>query len=149
MRIFIFSSCSQPFTHASGAHGGRTAGVSLFQPPFLFVAVGRCWLRAAASRSRNLGSGNSTVTFRDSPRIPDICAVAVGRSVSQWLGAERGGDRRRQSSTGAGGVKIWRAALRCSPRLFPTEHRLTVISLFLFSNLPLGSISTGPDWCQK
>lgn len=63
----------QPCLHASGAHRGRT-GISLLQT---LVAVGRCPLRAVASRSKNLGSGNSSFYFHSSPRIPAICAVSV------------------------------------------------------------------------
>lgn len=115
------SSCS----HASGAHRGRT-GVSLLQP---LVAVGRCWLRAVASGSRNLGSGNSAVTF--TARVVFLTFSAV--AVSQSLLSGRGGERAEVKY----GVKIWRAALRCSSRSVFTE---LLISLFYIFHLEVGSL---------
>lgn len=76
---------------ASGAHRGRT-GVSSLQP---LVAVGRCWLRAVASGSRNSGSGNSAVTFTARVVFLTFPAVAVSHSVSQSVAAI--GERRRKS----------------------------------------------------
>lgn len=120
------SSCS----HASGAHRGRT-GVSLLQP---LVAVGRCWLRAVASGSRNLGSGNSAVTF--TARVVFLTFSAV--AVSQSLLSGRGGERAEVKY----GVKIWRAALRCSSRSVFTECRRTTD--FSLLHFPLGSRLTPP-----
>lgn len=109
---------AQPCTHASGAHRERS-GIALLQTP---LAVAR--LRAVASRSRNLGSGNSSCYSLGSLRFPDSSAA----TLRQWLRAERERERRSKSWTEIRSRYLWWAALRC----FSETYRVTADFSLLF-----------------
>lgn len=109
----------QPCTHASGAHRERT-GIALLQTPV-------AGLRAVASRSRNLGSGNSSCYSHGSPRFSDISAA----TLRQWLRAEREAEKELDWNT----VQIF---LVGSAPMFPAagfHWDLLVISPFFISYL--------------
>lgn len=112
-----------PREHALGAQRGRT-GVSLLQP----LCSGRSLVAARkASRSRNLGSGNSAVTFTSSWHF--CCG---GQSVAE------SGERRREAEKELSWNKEWRSGERRSdvPRGWvSSEYRLTSDFSFSISHL--------------